>query len=128
MLSGILEMLRPEKAVTQPVSNRRHERRKSDKCVSLINGKMLPVVDWSFGGAQIACDERIYALGDTLDVALKFQLRDDIVDIQHKARIVRKNRSRIAVEFEPLTREIRERFQSVIDDYITREFADSQMA
>lgn len=129
MFGNFLSGFKSEPAKTADTQTRRaHARRSCDKCVSLIDNKLYPVLDWSMGGVQITCDERVYAVGQELDVALKFQLRGDIIDIPHKGRVVRKNKSRIALEFLPLTKEIRDRFQNIVDDYIAREFADSQLA
>lgn len=87
---------------------------------------MFPVIDWSLGGVQIACDDKRFGLGDQTKVALKFQLRDDIIEVPHHATVVRKNKGRVAFAFEPLTKDIRERFQMVVDDFMAREFIESQ--
>lgn len=129
MFGNFLSSLKNEKS--QPkidTTRRRHARRSADRCVSVIDGKIYPVLDWSLGGTQITCDERLYGVGQEVEIALKFQLREDVIDIPHKGRVVRKGKGRIALEFLPLTKEIRDRFQNVVDDYISREFADSQLA
>ncbi len=43
----------------------------------------------------------------------------------HSAQIIRKLKDGMALQFTPLTREARQNFQKVIDDYNTREFAGS---
>lgn len=126
MFGNILSSLKTQDAKTTP-TRRRYSRRSCDKCVTVIGSKMYPVVDWSIGGLQISGDEKMFAMNDEHDVVLKFQMRDDIMEVPHKARVVRKNRSRVAFEFTPLTKETRERFQSVVDDHVARQFTESQM-
>lgn len=124
---GSFFTLMNEENLTDPVSNRRrHQRRQCDRCVSNVGGQTYPVIDWSQGGLQIVADSRQFSLNQEMDVTLKFKLLNDIVDVPHKARVVRKSRERVAFEFAPLTRQIRNAFQHVIEDYVTREFAESQ--
>ena len=40
--------------------------------------------------------------------------------------IIRKAQNGIALQFMPLTQAIRNQFQTVVDDFVVREFADSQ--
>lgn len=89
---------------------------------------MFPVVDWSIGGVQILCDERRFGLGDVTDIALKFQIRGEIVEIQNKAQVVRKNKGHVAFAFEPLNKDLRDRFQTVVDGFMAEEFAESQIS
>lgn len=122
MLSNLLGTKKQDEVTTR----RRYTRRSKDRCVTMINDNMFPVIDWSLGGVQIACDEKRFGLGDKAEVALKFQLRDDIIDVPHQAHVVRKNRGRVAFEFEPLNKETRDLFQLVVDDFMANEFIDSQ--
>ncbi len=108
-------------------SRRKHERRASDQCVSMIAGRVYPIIDWSLGGILIAADDRLFGLKEEMDVTLKFHMRNNILEVPHKARVIRKNNNRIAFEFEPLSRQIRDRFQTILDDAVVREFADSQL-
>ncbi len=125
MLNALIGSLKG-KSVNDATSRRRHSRRTSDRCVTMIGDNMFPVVDWSIGGVQILCDERRFGIGDSAEIALKFQLRDDILDVPNVAHVVRKNKGRVAFEFEPLTKDIRDRFQMVVDDFMTAQFAESQ--
>ena len=127
MFGNILASLKTDTTATTKPSRRRYSRRNCDKCVSVIDDKMFPVIDWSIGGVQIAGDERAFGMNQEVEVMMKFQLRDDILNVPQKARVVRKNRSRIAFEFEPLNKETRAKLQSVVDDQIAREFTESQM-
>ena len=111
----------PQKAV-----RRHYARRDCDHCVTLIGEKTYPVENWSPGGAQILADERAFGIGEEVAVTLRFRLSQQVIDVPHFARIVRKSRGKIAFEFSPLTQQIRNSFQSVIEDYVTSRFAASQ--
>ncbi len=108
-------------------ARRLHRRRDVDQCVSVVDGKDYPVHNWSQGGALIFGDSRPFAMNNEVDVTLKFRIRDEIVDVPHKARVVRKSFDKVGLKFLPLTRQVKRVFQSVIDDYMTAEFAESQL-
>ena len=109
-------------------ARRKYARRETDKCVSVIGGRSYPVVNWSLGGLMIQADERLFGVDDELNVILKFKLSQKIVDVPHRAKVVRKSRNKIAFEFRPLTQQIRNNFQNVVDDYVASQFAESQSA
>lgn len=109
-------------------SRRKHARRDHDQCISMVGSKPYPVIDWSQGGLQIMGDERRFGLNEEHDVVLKFKLSNNIVEIPHIAKVVRKSRDRIAFQFAPLTKKMKDDFSHVIDDCAAREFADSQAA
>ena len=127
MLGNILSSFTGDSVDRKVPSRRRHSRRSCDKCVTVVNGKMYPVVDWSIGGLQISGDERTFSMNEEMNVVMKFQLRDDILEVPHQARVVRKNNGRVAFEFLPLDKETRNKFQNVVDDQIASEFSDSQL-
>jgi len=106
--------------------NRQFARRSDDRCVSIINGQMHPVENWSNGGMMIAADERLFAIDQECVFTLKFKLRDEIMEIDHKAKIVRKAPNKIALQFLPLSKAVQTRFQQVVDDYVSQRFAESQ--
>jgi hypothetical protein len=113
----------------EPVkSKRRHERRSVDHCVTVIDGKTYPVQDWSEGGVLVFGDSKPFALNGEVGMTMKFKLRDDMLDIEHRAKVVRKTNNNVALEFVPLTKKIHKAFQSVIEDYVTAQFVDSQQA
>jgi len=112
----------------QMPTRRRYSRRNCDRCVSVIGGTTYPVENWSMGGLKITGDDRMFSTDQELDITIKFRLRNEILDVPHKARIVRKAKNRIAFEFLPLSQKIRNNFQQVVDDYVARKFADSQSA
>ena len=107
---------------------RRHDRRTYDHCVGVIAGKTYPVENWSPGGLMIYGDSRSFSINEEVDVNIKFRLRNEVVDIPHKAKVVRKSHDKVAFQFLPLTAQIKRSFQSVVDDYLAGEFADSQVA
>lgn len=108
-------------------SRRESSRRNHDICVSVIDGVTVPVENWSTGGVLLSCDERTYALGKVMDVALKFKINNDIVDVHALARVIRKSNGHVAMKFEQITSAAKNGFQRVIDDYTASEFANSQM-
>lgn len=110
-------------------TRRKSPRRSADNCISVINGKAYPVHNWSDGGMLVHADDRMFSLSAPVEVTMKFRLSGKIMDIPHRGRIVRKMRDRLAIQFEPLTKDIANKFKQVVDDYVTREFAESaQMA
>ena len=107
-------------------TRRKSPRRAADNCISIINGKAYPVHNWSDGGMLVQADERLFSEAAPVEVTMKFRLSGRILDIPHKGRIIRKTRDRLAIQFEPLTRDITKKFKQVVDDFVTREFAESQ--
>ena len=105
---------------------RKHPRRADDRCVSIINGQMFPVDNWSSGGLQIIADDRLFALDQDCVFTLKFKLQNEIMEIDHKAKVVRKSPQKVALQFLPLTKKVKEEFHKVVDDYVSQRFADSQ--
>ncbi len=107
-------------------TRRRFDRRSCDKCIGIINGNLCPVDNWSIGGALVESDERMFSSGELVDITLKFKVNDTILDVDHRARIIRKSKGRIALQFAPLTDPIWTGFKKVIDHYMANEFANSQ--
>lgn len=126
MLQTLLSSLKSHSSNDKNLSRRRHPRRKSDRCVAVICGQAFPVEDWSPGGLLISADERLFGIGKDLEVTVKFKLRNTILDINHRGRVVRKGNYKVALEFEPLPQAIRRAFHQVVDDCVAREFANSQ--
>lgn len=126
ILSHRKERLRPSNDSAQRVP-RRYPRRHVDACVAVIDGKTFLVEDWSLGGALISADERLFAVGQCVDITMKFKLREKVFKIEHRAQIVRKSHDQIAFAFEPLTQRIRRSFQRVVDDFVARDFVNSQI-
>ncbi len=107
-------------------TRRRHNRRNCDKCIGFVKGSPCLVHNWSIGGALIESDDRIFSSDEEVDITLKFKLNDRIIDLAHRARVVRKANGRIAMKFVPLTQQVKNGFQKVIDHYVATEFANSQ--
>ncbi len=117
-------------AKSQDVSSLRkrvHARRSDDRCVSIINGQMHPVENWSSGGMLITADERLFAIGQECTFTVKFKLRDEIMEVDHKAKVIRKVPNKVALRFLPLTKNVQSGFQKVVDDYVAQRFAESQV-
>ena len=108
-------------------TRRLYPRRETDTCVIMIDERLYPVENWSLGGFLIYGDSRAFSLNDEVDLTMKFKLRDDLMDVEHKAKVVRKNNNKVAFEFRPLSQKIRKAFQSVIDDSVVAEFAQTQL-
>lgn len=106
-------------------TRRASPRRAADNCITVINGKAYPVHNWSDGGLLVHADDRLFSLSAPVEVTMKFRLSGRIMDIPHRGKVVRKMRDRLAIQFEPLSRDISNKFKQVIDDYVTREFAES---
>jgi hypothetical protein len=107
-------------------ARRSYPRRLHDKCVSVIDGLSLPVLDWSPGGLRVFADTRTVTVGKEVDVVLKFQIQNEMINIRHRAHIVRKTRDNFALQFLPLPAEIRTAFTQIIDSFNANEFAASQ--
>ncbi|MBK6896937.1 MAG: PilZ domain-containing protein [Alphaproteobacteria bacterium] len=108
-------------------SRRQFARRSGDHCVTVINGKIYPVENWSLGGFMINADDRMFGVADAFDVTMKFKLRNAILDIPHSATVVRKSHNRVALQFKPMAKAIKDNFQQVVDDALSQGFADSQL-
>jgi len=108
-------------------SRRASPRRAADNCISIINGKAYPVHNWSDGGMLVQADERMFSLSAPVEITMKFRLTGKIIDIPHRGRVIRKTRDRLAIQFEPITREVARKFKQVVDDFVTREFVESQL-
>lgn len=111
----------------ETATRRLYPRRETDTCVIMIGDHLYPVENWSLGGFLIYGDSRGFSMNDEVDMTMKFKLRDDLMDVDHRARVVRKANNKIAFEFKPLTQKIRNAFQSVIDDSMVAEFAQTQL-
>lgn len=126
MLHTLLSSLKAGTSNDRDLTKRRHPRRDVDRCVVIIHGQTFPVENWSLGGLLLDADERLFGLEQDLDITVKFKLRNTILDINHKASVVRKSNGKVALQFEPLPQTIGRQFQQVVDDYVAGQFAHSQ--
>ena len=108
-------------------TRRRFSRRSCDSSVVIINDQIYPVENWSMGGVAINGDTRGFGVNTSVDMTLKFKLSDNVIKLPHTARVVRKNAHHVAFEFEPLSQKVRKGFQTVIDDYVSSRFVESQL-
>lgn len=105
---------------------RAYPRRENDKCVSVIDDHFMPIENWSMSGVLLNGDDRLYNVGDNINMLLKYKTSKGIVEVQQNAHVVRKGNERIALEFSPLNRQAFQDFQRVIDDDAASQFAASQ--
>jgi hypothetical protein len=128
MFGKILSSLKSNDAETGQDSKirRLHPRRSGDACVSIVDGKVYPVENWSYGGVMLTADDRMFSVDQEINMTMKFKLRGKVLDIAHKGRIVRKTPNKIALQFAPLSKKIQTSFQQVVDDFIAQQFIDSQ--
>lgn len=127
MLKNVLSSFTKEEAKNSPKISRQHSRRSGDKCVSLIDGKMYPIENWSAGGMLINADERLFAIDQDCTITLKFKLREEMLDVTHKGKVIRKNDGKVAINFAPPSKKVSDSFQQVVDDFVSRNFIDSQI-
>ncbi|MCB9982442.1 MAG: PilZ domain-containing protein [Rhodospirillales bacterium] len=126
MFSRLFSLLKADNNNEPATVRRRHTRRDCDRCVTVIDGQTYPVENWSLGGVLIHSDERKFGLDDVINMTMRFKLRDEVVDVPHTARVVRKTKNKVAFQFKPLTQQIRSNFQNVVDDHVASQFAASQ--
>ncbi len=128
MFGNIFSSLKAHNNNEQDNAKRQHTRRDNDECIAMIEGQLFPVQNWSMGGTLINADERIFGVSDEVGVTIKFRIGDTVRDITQLARVVRKSRGKIALQFAPLSHKSRASFQHVLNDCISAQFADSQRA
>lgn len=105
---------------------RAYPRRENDKCVSVIDDHFMPIENWSMSGVLLNGDDRMYNIGDNIEMLLKYKTSKGVVEVQQSGHVVRKGSERIALEFAPLNRQAFQDFQRVIDDDAASQFAASQ--
>jgi hypothetical protein len=127
MFKRHVSMLDREESAASSHVNRQNPRRSDDRCVVVVNGQMHPVENWSNGGMLIIADERLFSIGQECVFTLKFKLRDDIMEVDHKATVLRKAPGKIALKFEELPQPVQTNFQRVVDDYVSQRFVESQI-
>jgi hypothetical protein len=113
-------------STTAQTARRMYERRSTDTCISQIGDHVYPVENWSQGGVLLSGDNRFLGANEVYDLTMRFKLRDRVLNVSQKARVVRMTGTKAALQFLPLTREVRGAFQTVIDDLVAGQFANSQ--
>lgn len=107
---------------------RKHARRKTDGAVVMLGNTTYAVENWSEGGLLVAADDRLFGLNEPVSMLIRFKLPGRVIEIDHAGQIVRKNTNKVGIKFAPLTVTALSKFRQVIEDAVTREFAESQMA
>lgn len=125
-IMAVLNMDETQSTADTATARRLYERRATDTCVSQIGDAVYPVENWSQGGVLLSGDNKFLGQHEVYDMTMRFKLRDRVINITQKARVVRRAGMKTALQFLPLTREIRNAFQTVIDDMVTSQFATSQ--
>lgn len=92
---------------------RREERRTQDLCVLVIDEQAYPVHDWSVGGILFEAPQSHFKLNQHCTLTMKFKLHDRIVDVTHKGEVIRKSRDKIAIQFDPLSADVRKKFDMI---------------
>ncbi len=128
MFISLIRAVKGRSYEDQSKNRRIAPRRSVDQCVGMIGGQALPVENWSDTGVLFTGNDKLVSLGETKSFDLKFKVADRIITVSHRGKVARKAKGKFAVQFEPITREIQNKFQQVVDDFVTQEFADSQMA
>ncbi len=127
MFTSLARVLKTRDFENQASNRRIAPRREVDQCVGMIEGKNYPVENWSDTGILFAGNDKLFSIGEPKSIDLKFKLAEKVITVSHRGKIVRKAKNKFAIEFEPLTRDIQNKFQQIVDDFVTQEFADSQM-
>jgi len=87
---------------------------------------LVPVKNWSHGGALLSGLEQTIGENEEKEVTLKFKLSDQVMEITHKAKVLRKAHDRFAMKFAPLTSDLEKTMNAIVADAVTQEFANSQ--
>jgi len=128
MFDTLFRNLKADNSNEEGALRRKYTRRDCDQCVIKIDDKTYPVSDWSLGGFSINADGRNFGVKDAVNMVLKFKLSNRIIDVSHSAKVVRKTQNKVAFQFAPIPRDVRGKLQSVVDDHVTSQFANSQIA
>lgn len=126
MFNSFFNIIRAQASNDSETTRRADPRRETDRCIAFMEGRSFPIENWSMGGVLITADDRMFANDQPIDLALKFKLRNTIIDVPLQGKVVRKGQGRIALKFSPLAQMLRHRLQQVIDDQVATEFAESQ--
>lgn len=127
MFERLLSGLHAKTANDTSAMRRRFQRYEGKKCEIDVNGKTYPVENWSEGGILFANNDRIFGDGLEIQMSMKFKVCNAVLNLDHKGRVIWKGYNKTALEFAPSTKQTHQIFQQIIDDYVTSEFADSQI-
>jgi hypothetical protein len=97
-------------------TRRRFPRRTDDTCIASIDGINHPVEDWSACGVLLVADGRDFESGGTHHVIMKFKLQNNVTEIPVQAKVIRANKTKIALEFFDVPKKIQTAFSKVIEE------------
>lgn len=126
MFERLLSGLHAKTANDTLAMRRRFQRYEGRKCEIDINGKTYPVENWSEGGILFANNDRIFNAGLEIQMTVRFKVRDAVLSLDHKGRVIWKGYNKTAVEFTSSSKQTHQSFQQIIDDRVASEFVDSQ--
>ncbi len=109
------------------VFRRMYERRSTEMSVAQVGDMVYPVENWSQGGALLGGDNRFFTVDQVYDLTLRFKLSDRVVNVKHPARVIRRAGDKTALQFLPLTTDVRQVFSQILDDMVANNFAQSQI-
>ena len=105
MFDAIVQRIVKQGGIGSDHKRRGQERRVQDQCVAYIGNKNYPIENWSSGGVLIFAADNGFGIADKVVISHKFSIKGRIVDIQEKARVVRKGAHRVAFQFSNLSKE-----------------------
>ena len=126
MLANVLSGFKTSHSNDDGSIKRKHERRGGDRCVCLLSNMPYPVEDWSMGGVRLTADSRVFTVGQSVDLTMKFKIRGEMINIPVTGTVVRRTSNGIAVKYDASAENVKHAFQNIISDVITMQFADSQ--
>lgn len=108
---------------------RRYARHLGQDAEVVVANRVYSVKDWSYGGVsfETLLDAPVSA-GESLQMTIRFRFPHETVSITQVGRVVRSAKRGMAAEFAPLSRDIRRKFDRVLDYVHTRDFLESQVA
>ncbi|MBX2834765.1 MAG: hypothetical protein KTR28_07320 [Micavibrio sp.] len=109
-------------------SKRRYSRRENDRCVAVINNQPHPIYNWSVGGVLVNADDRLYAVDESVPVTMKFKIGSEVKAVEQTARVIRRAAGKVALQFVPRDTSTNGQMQHILNDCITDQFVESQLA
>lgn len=98
-------------------NRRQHERMTEGCCVAVLDGRMVPVENWSLGGMLVQADDRLYKKGQNVELMLRFYTGTRIVNIPAGAIVARKVPSRLGLQFKDLSDHAYTQIKNVLHSY-----------
>jgi len=122
-LASILTLLK-SKNIESDSSQNRAVRRSGGQSTVFVNGQEFPIENWSQSGLLFAANsDEPFKVGENIDVLIKFNLPYNILNIKHTGCVVRKDQTgEIAAQFQPMSSDIKRKFDRVIDSIIAEGF------